>query len=136
MTETPREVYLRFLDLVGRDRWSELADLYAEDAVVEQPYARPEPRRILGREALRARFAIADELPIRLRPVDVAVHETGDPEVIVAEFDYDVLLAATGERRLRTANVIVLRIRDGRIVRSRDFHDTEAIGAVVAAASG
>jgi hypothetical protein len=47
MTETPREVYLRFLDLVGRDRWSELADLYAEDAVVEQPYARPEPRRIL-----------------------------------------------------------------------------------------
>jgi uncharacterized protein len=56
--------------------------------------------------------------------------------VIVAEFDYDVLLAATGERRLRTANVIVLRIRDGRIVRSRDFHDTEAIGAVVAAASG
>jgi uncharacterized protein len=136
MTETPTDVYRRFLDLVGSDRWTELADLYAEDAVVEQAYARPEARRIAGREALRARFAMIHELPIRLRPVDVTLHQTVDPEVIVAEFDYDVLDAATGERRLHTPNVILLRIRDGHIVWSRDFHDTEAIGAAIAASSG
>jgi ketosteroid isomerase-like protein len=136
MTETPREAYLRFLELIGQDRWPELAARYAEDAVVDQMYARPEPVRIEGREALRARFAVANDLPIRLRPANVVIHDTADPEVIVAEFDYDVLLAATGERRLRAANVIVLRIRDGLIVTSRDYHDTTAIGAVVAAASG
>jgi ketosteroid isomerase-like protein len=136
MAESPREVYLRFLELVGQDRWPELADLYAEDAVVDQMYARPERTRIEGREALRARFAEATDLPIRLRPANVVVHETADSEVIVAEFDYDVHLAATGERRLRSPNVIVLRIRDGLIVSSRDYHDTTAIGAVRAAAAG
>jgi ketosteroid isomerase-like protein len=135
MAQEPRELYRRFLNLVAQDRWTELADLYAPDAVVEQPYARPGPARIVGREAVRERFATAKDLPIRLRPVNVVIHDTSDPEVVVAEFDYDVILAASGEQRLRTANIIVLRIRDGLIVWSRDFHDTGAIGAVLAGAA-
>jgi ketosteroid isomerase-like protein len=134
MTASPADVYRRFLGLIAEDRWTDLADLYAEDAVVHQPYARPEPAVIAGREALRRRFAAAARLPVRLRPADVVIHETADPEVVVAEFDYDVTVPATGES-FRTANVIVLRIRDGRIVSSRDFHDTDRLGAAVAAAS-
>ena len=126
MAETAAAVYRRFLDLIGQDRWAELADYYAEDAVVEQPYARPEPGVIVGREALRERFAGREGLPLRLTPQDVVIHETTDPEVVVAEFDYEVTITTTGER-FRTANVIVLRISDGLIRSSRDFHDVGRI---------
>jgi hypothetical protein len=51
-----------------------------------------------------------------------AVHETADPEVIVAEFDY-VGHVATTDTTFRVANIQVLRIRDGLIVESRDYHD-------------
>ena len=130
MSETPREVYTRFLEAIGQDRWDRLADFYAEDAVVEQPYAKPEPVVIKGAAALRERFAGRGELPLRLVPADVVIHETTDPEVVVAEFDYEVTVTTSGER-FRTPNVIVLRIRDGRIVESRDYHDTGRIMAAV-----
>jgi ketosteroid isomerase-like protein len=134
VAETAREVYLRFLDLVAQDRWDELHACYAEDAVVEQPYARPEPGLIVGREALRERFAARQGLPLRLTPQNVVIHETLDPEVVVAEFDYDVTITTTGEQ-FRTANVILLRISDGLIRSSRDFHDVGRITEAVAAAS-
>ena len=130
MPDTPREVYTDFLDRIAADRWDELWQLYAEDAVVEQPYNKPEPGVIRGREALRQRFAARGDLPVRLMPANVVIHETTDPEVIVAEFDYDVTITTTGAT-FRTANVIVLRIRDGLIVSSRDFHDA---GRIMAAA--
>jgi ketosteroid isomerase-like protein len=132
--ESARDLYLRFLDLIGQERWEELADLYAEDVVVEQPYARPEPGVIRGREALRERFAGRRELPVTLVPANVVIRETTDPEVIVAEFDYDVTVTGSGER-FRTANVIVLRVRDGLIVESRDFHDVPRIREAMARAS-
>ncbi|TVT30115.1 nuclear transport factor 2 family protein, partial [Amycolatopsis rhizosphaerae] len=51
---------------------------------------------------------------------DVVVHETTDPELVVAEFTYD---GRHGDRTFRSANVQVLRVRDGLIVHSRDYHD-------------
>ena len=138
MSQAPRDVYLRFLDLITQDRWDELADLYAEDVVIEQPYARPEPHTIKGREEVRARFASRTSMPLRLLPATVVLHATTDPEVVIAQFDYDVTVTTTGES-FRTANVIVLRIRDGLIVGSHDFHDTprirDAIGRGAAASA-
>jgi uncharacterized protein len=61
---------------------------------------------------------------LRLVAHNVVVHETTDPEVIVAEFDYDV----TGrEGAVTAANVQVLRVRDGLITATRDYHDHLAI---------
>jgi ketosteroid isomerase-like protein len=131
VSQPPRDVYLRFLELVSQDRWDELADLYAEDVVIEQPYARPGPGVLKGREVVRERFARRAALPLDLVPVNVVVHETTDPEVVVAEFDYDVTVRTTGER-FRTANIITLRIRDGLIVSSRDFHDVARIQEALA----
>ena len=53
---------------------------------------------------------------------DVVVHETTDPEVIVAEYDYSGESLTTG-KSFEAANIQVLRIRDGLIVFSRDYHD-------------
>jgi ketosteroid isomerase-like protein len=110
--------------------WSELADLYSERAVVEMPFAPGGPTRLEGREAIRAHFAAAAGGPLELRAGNVVVHETTDPEVIVGEFDYEGRVTTTG-RAFRLANVQVLRIRDGQIVSSRDYHDHLAIAAAV-----
>ena len=52
----------------------------------------------------------------------IVIHETTDPEVIVAEFEYQGTAADTGEPYALPA-IFVLRVRNGEIVSSRDYHD-------------
>jgi uncharacterized protein len=125
----PRQTFDRLLTGIGEGRWTELADLYAEDAVVDQPFTAPERGRIRGREEVRAHFAAAIQGGFELRPHSVVVHVTSDPEVVVAEFDYDVRHTGTG-RETTVANVQVLRVRDGLIVASRDYHDHLRLAAM------
>lgn len=128
MTATPREVAHRLVEGISAQRWAELPDLYAEDTVVEQPFS-PQPTVLRGRGELAAHFAAAADRPLRVTAKNVVVHETTDPEVVVMEYDYDV------EARGRTGtvgNVLVLRVRDGRIASSRDYHDHRAIAAIMA----
>jgi SnoaL-like domain len=70
--------------------------LYAQDALVEYPFALPVPTRLDGREAIRRYFAAVARMPLELRARNITVHQTGDPEVIVAEWDYDGLVITTG----------------------------------------
>ncbi|HEY7597770.1 MAG TPA: nuclear transport factor 2 family protein [Actinophytocola sp.] len=128
MTATPREVAHRLVEGISEQRWAELPDLYAEDTVVEQPF-NPRPAVLRGRGDLAAHFAAAADRPLRVKAKNVVVHETTDPEVVVMEYDYDV--DAQG-RTGTVGNVLVLRVRDGRIVSSRDYHDHGAIAAIVA----
>jgi ketosteroid isomerase-like protein len=59
---------------------------------------------------------------VRYQPDNIRIHETQDPEVIVAEFDYAGTVIASGEP-FRVPCVFVLRVRDGLIVESRDYID-------------
>jgi ketosteroid isomerase-like protein len=129
MPLSAREVFDRLITGISESRWQDLADLYAEDAVVDQPFMAPEPARIHGREQVRAHFLAAVGGPLELRARNVVVHETGDPEVVVAEFDYDVRNTAT-RRESTVANVQVLRVRDGLIVATRDYHDHLRLAAL------
>jgi ketosteroid isomerase-like protein len=137
---SPRAVFERLIGGISEGRWHDLADLYAEDAVVDQPFAGPAPGHLEGRETIRAHFAGAAGMGLTLAAHDVVVHETADPEVIVAEFTYDV----TGPAGSATAaNIQVLRVRDGRITATRDYHDhvalaraTGGVPALVAALTG
>ena len=119
---TPRDVFAALSDGISEGRFSELSALYAEDTVVEHPQAVPRPTRITGRDAVHERFVGVLAGALRLKRKNVVVHETTDPEVIVAEYDYDAESAETG-RTITAANIQVLRIRDGLIVHSRDYHD-------------
>ncbi|MFD9409947.1 nuclear transport factor 2 family protein [Streptomyces sp. NPDC059989] len=126
-TLSPREVFQRLIDGIGAGRFTELAELYAEDAVVETVFEPVGPRRVEGRAALRERFAqVSASSPVELTPANVVVRETDDPEVVVAEFDYRVHHRLTG-RTFESANIQVLRVRDGLIVNSRDYHDHLAL---------
>lgn len=124
---SPRHVFERQLEAVAARDWPRMAALYADDAVVELPFNRPSPLRIEGRQQLEARNLAARDLPLELTPGNLVIHETTDPEVIVAEFDYAGRVTTTG-RTFRVANVMVVRVRDGKIIASRDYHDHAAIG--------
>lgn len=121
----PREVFDQLITRIAEGRRVEIADLYAKDAVVEAPFRMPEPIRFEGREQLRAHFT--RDLPVEfLKAAVTAAHETTDPEVIVVEYDYDLRIKANG-REVTIANIQVLRVRDGLIVSSRDFHNHWAL---------
>ncbi|TDB86869.1 DUF4440 domain-containing protein [Actinomadura sp. KC216] len=116
---SPRAVFQRLIDGVTAGRPDALPRLYAEDAVVVHPLARP-ATRLEGREALREHFARLETLPVEMRARNVVVHQTADPEVIIAEFEYEGRNTETG-RAFVVPNIFVLRVRDGRIVESRDY---------------
>lgn len=122
----PREVFERLVAGITGGEWDGLDALYAEDTVVEHVFAMPEPTRLEGREALRRHFAGAARLPLALTARDIVVHETADPEVIIGEYVYDGRVTTTG-RAFTMANVLVMRIRDGLIVTSRDYHNHVAL---------
>ena len=119
---TAADVVRRHLARFDAGIHAELADAYAPAAVVEQPFLPGTRGRLEGREAIRAYFAAAASMPLQLRVRNLVLHETLDPEVVVAEYDYDGVVTASGET-FEVANIHVFRIRDGLILSSRDYHD-------------
>jgi uncharacterized protein len=117
-----REVLERLIRGISDQRWPELHELYAEDAVVEYPFALPAPTRLEGRAAIQRYFAAVARTPLELRAHNVVMHEATNPEVIIVEYDYDGLVTTTG-RAFQVSNIQVSTVRGGQIVRSRDYHN-------------
>jgi uncharacterized protein len=121
-TLSPREVFLRLVHGVCEGRWDELPDLYAERTHVAHPFHPLGAPVLRSREEIRQHFAIASSVSFDRRPVNITIHETADPEVIVAEFEYRGTAAGTGEP-VAVPCVFVIRVRHGEIVESRDYID-------------
>jgi ketosteroid isomerase-like protein len=122
---TPREVFLRLVHGVADRDFDALPALYAEQTDVRHPMSPYGDQPLLTREALREHFggtgpAVAGV--VRFQPDNVRIHETQDPEVVVAEFEYAGTVIASGEP-FRVPAVFVVRVRDGLIVESRDYID-------------
>jgi uncharacterized protein len=128
--DTPRQVAEKLVTGISEGRFEEVPKLYAEDCVVEVPYATGGAAPLLkGGAAIREHFSHADAMPFRLRARDLVVHETEDPELVVLSWDYEVTATTTGATAT-VANVQFLRVRDGLIVHSRDFHDHARFAAL------
>jgi len=128
--DTPRQVAEKLVSGISQGRFEEVPKLYAEDCVVEVPYATGGAAPLLeGGAAVREHFSHADAMPFRLRARDLVVHETEDPELVVLSWDYEVTATTTGATAT-VANVQFLRVRDGLIVHSRDFHDHARFAAL------
>lgn len=81
---SPRDVIECLIQGISKGGWLELHELYAEDAVVEYPFALPAgPARLAGRPAIRRYFAAVARLPLELKARHIMLHETRDPEVDV-----------------------------------------------------
>ena len=96
-----------------------LVALYAEPTHVVHPM-NPSIPPLRTRDDLRAHFAAVPShlgRPDAFGPADVVVHRTTDPEVVVADFHYEVTRGATTSS---VPCVFVVRVRGGLIVDSRD----------------
>jgi uncharacterized protein len=132
---SPREVFLALVHGVAERRYDELPDLYAEQTDVVHPFDPLRAPALRSRDEIRQHFGgrAADAGPDQEGPAPVSpptlrgvanvrIHETTDPEVIVAEFEYQGTAAGTGEP-FALPGIFVLRVRDGEIVSSRDYFD-------------
>jgi ketosteroid isomerase-like protein len=109
---------------VGEDPGA-IADFYAPHVVIEMPFAPAalHPARIeTTREELRTRFRAGTAVRRYDRLREVRVHETADPEVVVAEYVLDGHLVVT-DAALTLSFAMVLTVRDGCVVHSRDYAD-------------
>ncbi|BCJ31395.1 nuclear transport factor 2 family protein [Actinocatenispora sera] len=125
----PRQVFESLLRGITSGNLADLWQLYAEDCVVEIPFARPEPIRLAGLAAMKEHFSNPLANRITLAAEDVEVHQTDDPELIVGEWRYRL---TAGDKTAETRNIQVMRVRAGKIVWSRDFHDHAATAALFA----
>ena len=132
MERSPREV----AELVRRMVAGEgvvFADLFAEDGVLRFPFAPPGmPREIRGREAIRtSRTAEAGRRSLlAMDGVDLVVHETDDPEVVVTEIEHYGHSHAHDTQRPEAVRA-VQRVRDGEIVSYDDYMDPIAMAALL-----
>ena len=94
------------------------------------------PRRVAGREAIRRvlvplgeRARAAGHHLLGLR--SMVVHDTADPEVIIAEFEVQGEVRPSGQP-YQLSYVQVLRVRDGEIVTFRDYWNPQALSSLLA----
>jgi hypothetical protein len=118
---TPHEVVRRRRQALLEHDAAGFARLFAPDAVIEMPTATPgAPQRLEGR-AIIEEFSRRAVTGMHIDDFkDVAVHETADREVVIAETVTRATLTATGES-FTTPSIQVFRVRDGRIVLFRTY---------------
>jgi uncharacterized protein len=122
-TLSPSEVFLALVNGVAEGRWEELPSLYAEQTDVVHPFDPLRQPALRTRDELREHFTPdAEGSRPAHRAANITIHQTTDPEVIVAEFEYQGTVAGTGEP-FALPGIFVLRVRNGEIVSSRDYFD-------------
>jgi ketosteroid isomerase-like protein len=101
------------------------SELMADDAVFDYPFEVPGwPEKLVGKAAIREHLLATR--PARRGLVEVldivaTVHQTSDPEVVIAEL---VVEASTdGQRFQMPTSVNVVRVHDGKITHYRDYLD-------------
>jgi ketosteroid isomerase-like protein len=104
------------------------AEDLAQDVVIETPFSPPGARRIEGRDNWLA-FAEPRRaaLPVRFDDCrEIAIHQTADPEMIIAEYELTATLTSTGQRS-SAAFIAVLKVRDGKTVLWREYQNVLAM---------
>lgn len=124
--DTPTEVVARRLEFVHHQDRDREIELFADDAIIEFPFAPPGvPGRFDGRaEILRMQKALdvsrGSAIDVDGDNVSWTIRQTDDPEVAVLELDVPVTDPSTGdERRLR--QIHVYRVVNGLIHSVRDY---------------
>jgi uncharacterized protein len=124
----PRETAERLLRAAISPDPGEMADCYAPSVVIELPFAVAPlyPHRIeTTREELRARYQ-AGRAQRRYQSLsNVVIHETADPEVVIVEYELHGEFTETAEP-FSVRFLMILTIRDGQIVHSRDYSNPVA----------
>ncbi|WP_329057897.1 nuclear transport factor 2 family protein [Amycolatopsis sp. NBC_01480] len=107
--------------LIMGDNTDRVADLYAEPTYVLHPLQPDIPPLITHDDFRRHGAALLERMgrPDSHRAVDIVVHATIDPELVVTEFRYETTLNGV---IMVTPCVWVTRVREGRVVEARDYN--------------
>jgi ketosteroid isomerase-like protein len=119
---TPAEVLeLRRRHLIARD-FESFANLFAEDGVIELPFAvNGLPARLEGRQAIRDFSLETRDHPIEILDLQtVHLHQATDPEVVVLELITKARHTTTGQP-FEVPCIQVFRIQNGEIKLFRDY---------------
>ncbi|MEQ0561850.1 nuclear transport factor 2 family protein [Amycolatopsis sp. NEAU-NG30] len=121
----------RALDLLLKHDMAGFAGLWAEDGVLEFPFAGPGyPRRVEGRDAIREYLRGYPDL-LDVREVTAkTVHRTVDPAVVVAEFTLAGVAVAT-QRPYELAYIAVITVENGEIRHYRDYWSPAAAAEIL-----
>ncbi|MDE3203992.1 MAG: nuclear transport factor 2 family protein [Acidobacteriota bacterium] len=107
-------------EAVGRGDVDAQLELFAEDAVLELPYADP-PARLMGRPAIRSRLEPALRLfEIRIEITDV--HDCADPDHLILEYTSRGRVTTT-QRTYRNSYVGFFRLGEGLIRFQREYYN-------------
>jgi len=119
---SPRQTIERFLQAAVSPNPGDMADCYAEQFVIEMPFAGglAPARAQTTREEFRAQVTAGLAARRYTRAIDVRIHETADPEVAVVEYTLEGHKVAD-QTPFSLAFVMVVTVRDGLIVHSRDY---------------
>ncbi|MFC6157975.1 nuclear transport factor 2 family protein [Kribbella jiaozuonensis] len=119
---TPEEVLeLRRQYLIDRD-FESFADLFAEDGVIEMPFAlQGVPDRLVGRAAIREFSLKAGTRAVEITDLrTVQLHRTTDPEVVILELVTEARHTTT-DVPFQATCIQVFRIQNGKIKLFRDY---------------
>lgn len=135
-TPDPESVVRRYLDAVGALDLDALADTFADDVVMDLPYAPPGfPRRVEGSDGVIAFFAGMPDMITPLRFHDYRLDALADdPGSIVAQYASDARILAT-DRPYRNTYISRFQVSDGAITWFAEYFDpvtlVEALGGTV-----
>jgi ketosteroid isomerase-like protein len=129
---TPQQIFERYVYAGTMTRNADaLAESFTEDGVLEAPLmpaGAAFPRRLVGREEIRAAMAAYYEQPVKddrspnFEKSGYVLHTTSDPDVFIAEID----TVFDGDGKDTPVSLVqIFRIRDGRIARLRDYFAPE-----------
>ena len=119
------------LDLLLKHDMTGFAGLWAEDGVLEFPFAGPGyPKRVEGRDAIREYLRDYPNL-LDIREIAAkTVHETADPAVVVVEFTVAGVVVAT-QKPYELSYIAVITVQDGLIRTYRDYWSPSAAAEVL-----
>ena len=122
--QTAAQVLTNLLSLMGKDvqAW---ADLLAEDAVFESPYAPGKPVRLEGKEVIYNFIKNALAQMQDLMFTNIRVYPTTNPNLLWAEFHGEAVAVATG-RYYQQDYVLRLETRESKIVHYREYSNPMA----------
>jgi ketosteroid isomerase-like protein len=116
----PQELVSHALSLLAQDMAS-FAGLWAADGVLEFPFAAPVyPARVEGRAAVTEYMRGHPDI-LQINEIkDRVLHQSVDPEVVIAEFAAAGTVVATGAP-YRMSYIAVITVRNNEIQRYRDY---------------
>lgn len=117
----PAELFRHSLKLLLDKNIPDWVDLWAEDGVMEFPFApKGWPERLEGRETIAAYMRhYPEQVDLHDFP-DLHIHQTTDPEVVVAEMRSVGRLVQT-DSPFEMTYIAVVTVKDGHITSYRDY---------------